>query len=82
MRTMSDAKTVGNTMATIGNAATTGGAAVPGIGGQIIRGLGIAVSLVGELIAAGQDPVVHITRLRDLDRERRAIDDTIDHSIK
>ena len=80
--TMSDAKNVGNVLTSIGNAATTGGAAVPGIGGQVIRGLGIAVSLVGELIAAGQDPVVHITRLRDLDRERRAIDNAIDQSIK
>lgn len=82
MRTMSDAKNVGNVLTNIGQAATTGGELVPGIGGQIIRGLGIAVSLVGELIAAGQDPVVHITRLRDLDRERRAIDNAIDQSIK
>ena len=79
---MSDARTVGNVMTGIGTAATTGGEMVPGIGGQIIRGLGIAVSLVGELIAAGQDPVVHITRLRNLDRERQAIDTAIDNSLK
>ena len=50
----------------IGAGATQFGAALPGGWRLAVQGLGAAVQLVGDLVAAGRDPVAAITRIRSI----------------
>lgn len=66
----------------IGQGGVTLGQGMPGPAGVAVAGVGAAFSLVGALIAAGRDPVEHITRITsELRAEVRETDADVDDSI-
>lgn len=54
----------------------------PTIPGFFVGGLGAALSLVGSILQRTEDVITEIERLRDIDKERQAIDDFVNGTIK
>lgn len=74
-----ETQTAGRVLTQVGNAATAIAPQFGGLGSAIVGGIGGAIALVGELLSAGQDPIINITRIRREERQR--IDDEVDARI-
>jgi hypothetical protein len=51
------------------------------LAGMIVGGVGAALGLVGDMLGSWGEPVVRITRLRDLARAQRQVDEDVDAAI-